>query len=60
MHSSTLYSALTDRSTAIARIEVPYAEQGTPLQVKGSIKVSASSHTLPFDDPKKKKRTAKG
>lgn len=55
-----MYSRLTDKSMAIARLEVPYAEQGTSLQVKGSLEVSAIAHTLPFDDPEKIKRTAKG
>ena len=33
---------------------------GTPLEVKGSINVKAIAHTMPFDDPDKKKRTAVG
>ena len=48
------------KSMAIARMDVPYAEQGAPLQVKGSLEVAAIAHTLPFDDPDKKKRIAKG
>ena len=55
-----MYSRLTGKSMAIARMDVPYAEQGAPLQVKGSLEVAASAHTLPFDDPDKKKRIAKG
>lgn len=55
-----MYSRLSGKSMAIARIDVPYAEQGVPLQVKGSLAVNAIAHTLPFDDPEKKKRTAKG
>jgi len=55
-----MYSRLTGKSMAIARMDVPYAEQGAPLQVKGSLEVAAIAHTLPFDDPDKKKRIAKG
>ena len=55
-----MYSRLSGKSMAIARLDVPYAEQGVPLQVKGSLAVNAIAHTLPFDDPEKKKRTAKG
>lgn len=55
-----MYSRLTERSMALARLDVPYAEHGTPLEVRGSLNAKASAHTLPFDDPEKKKRAAKG
>lgn len=55
-----MYSKLAGRSMAIARLNVPQAVHGTPLQVRGSIEVGASAHSLPFDDPEKTKRTAKG
>lgn len=55
-----MYSRLTGKSMAIARLEVPYAEQGCPLEVRGSLSVKAIAHTMPFDDPQKLKRTAKG
>lgn len=55
-----MYSRLSERSMAIARMDVPYAEHGTPLEVKGSLEAKAIAHTMPFDDPEKKKRTAKG
>ncbi|ELK3538108.1 TPA: aminomethyltransferase family protein [Pseudomonas aeruginosa] len=55
-----MYSRLTGRSMAIARMTTDCAEQGVPLQVRGSLQVNALAHTLPFDDPEKKKRTAKG
>ena len=45
---------------AIARLSVDCATPGTPLQVRGSLNASAASHALPFDDPQKTKRTAKG
>ncbi|MEH3023819.1 MAG: aminomethyltransferase family protein [Pseudomonas oryzihabitans] len=54
------YSRLTGRSMAIARLSPACAEQGVPLQVRGSLHVDAIAHSLPFDDPEKKKRTAKG
>ncbi len=51
----------TGVSMAIARMDVPYAVQGTRLEVKGkTVKGGAIAHTLPFDDPQKKKRTAVG
>lgn len=45
---------------AIARFERPYAEQGVALEVRGSLTARAIAHSMPFDDPEKKKRTAKG
>lgn len=55
-----MYSRLTGKSMAIARLDVPYAEQGCALQVQGSLDASAIAHSMPFDDPEKKKRIAKG
>jgi aminomethyltransferase len=46
---------------AIARLDPAYAVQGRKLEVRtkaGTMK--AISHTLPFDDPEKLKRIAKG
>ena len=40
--------------------DVDFAEQGKAVEVKGSLNVNAITHTLPFDDPDKKKRIAKG
>jgi aminomethyltransferase len=54
------YSRLTEKSMAIARVDVDFAEQGKPIEVKGSLSVNAITHTLPFDDPDKKKRISKG
>lgn len=55
------YSKLTNRSMAIARLDVPYARQGAPLEVRGrNVKAGAIAHTITFDDPEKKKRTAVG
>lgn len=55
-----MYSPLSGKSVAIARVDVDYAVQGKTIQVKGSLEVDAITHTLPFDDPQKLKRTAKG
>jgi aminomethyltransferase len=55
------YSKLTKKSMAIVRLEVPYAKQGTPLEVRGkNLTAKAIAHTISFDDPEKKKRTAVG
>jgi aminomethyltransferase len=55
------YSKLTKKSMAIMRVDVPYAKQGAKLEVRGrNVKASAIAHTISFDDPEKKKRTAVG
>ena len=56
-----MVSTITGKSMAIARMDVPYAVHGTKMMVEhetGSI--PAIAHSLPFDDPEKKKRTAVG
>ena len=55
-----MYSRLTQRSLAIARMDVDSAVAGTPVQVRGSIETAGTAETMPFDDPTKSKRTAKG
>ena len=56
-----MYSQLTKKSMAIARLDVSVAVHGTRLEVRGkNLKAPAIAHTLPFDDPEKKKRTAVG
>jgi aminomethyltransferase len=56
-----MYSTLTRKSMAIARMNVPVAVHGTPREVRGKrVNGPAIAHTLPFDDPEKKKRTAVG
>jgi aminomethyltransferase len=55
-----MYSRLTKRSLAIARMNKSVAVHGSPLRVKGSLEVGAIAHDMPFDDPEKKKRIAKG
>lgn len=54
-----MYSRLTKRSMAIARVAVDVAKEGTPLEVKGAnVQCAAIAHPINFDDPEKKKRTA--
>ena len=54
-----MYSRLTKRSMAIARMAVDAAKEGTKLEVKGSnVQCAATAHPINFDDPEKKKRTA--
>ena len=56
-----MYSRLTERSMAIARLDPAYAVPGIKLELRGaSLTCAATTHTLPFDDPDKTKRTAKG
>jgi aminomethyltransferase len=56
-----MVSTLTGKSMAIARMDVPYAVHGTKISVGDeSGVVAAIAHSLPFDDPEKKKRVAVG
>lgn len=56
-----MYSPLVEKSMGIARLDVDCAVKDTKLEIRnkgGAIK--ATAQPLPFDDPKKTKRTAKG
>jgi aminomethyltransferase len=54
-----MHSKLNDKTMAIARLDVPAAVHGTKLEIRGEkVKGPAIAHTLPFDDPEKKKRMA--
>jgi aminomethyltransferase len=56
-----MYSTLTRKSMALARLEPAFAVQGRRLEIRGKrLHAAATAHTLPFDDPEKKKRTASG
>ena len=55
-----MYSALSERSMALARLDVAQSDPGTQLEVGGSLVAGAVVHELPFDDPSKSKRTAIG
>jgi aminomethyltransferase len=54
-----MYSRLTKRSMAIARMAVDKAVEGSPLEVRGkSGSCEAIAHPINFDDPEKLKRKA--
>jgi aminomethyltransferase len=54
-------STLTGKSMAIARLAPDYAVPGRPVRIgRGEDAVPAASHSLPFDDPGKTKRSALG
>jgi aminomethyltransferase len=56
-----MYSPLSNRSMALARLSVAAAVHGTALQVSGAAGVTpAIAHSLPFYDPDKTRRTAVG
>lgn len=56
-----MFSKLTTKSMAIARLDPAVAVHGAKLELAGkSFSAGATAHTLPFDDPDKKKRTAVG
>ncbi|MBX3569409.1 MAG: aminomethyltransferase family protein [Rhizobiaceae bacterium] len=56
-----MYSPLAGKSMGIARLPVDKAVAGTPLEIqnRGGL-INATAQPLPFDDPKKTKRMAKG
>ena len=55
-----MYSRLSERSMAIARLDPAYAVHGQAMTLRGAaLQCAATAHTLPFDDPQKTKRTAK-
>jgi aminomethyltransferase len=54
-----MYSTLTKKSMALARLTVPAAIHGAQLEIRGKkVRGKATAHTLPFDDPLKTKRMA--
>lgn len=56
-----MYSRLTKRSLALARLDPAYAVAGRSLSLRSQqFQCAATTHTLPFDDPEKSKRLAKG
>lgn len=56
-----MVSKLTGKSMALARMDVPYATPGKRIVVRSEdTELPGVTHTLPFDDPEKKKRTIKG
>ncbi len=56
-----MYSSLNKHNVGIARMPVDCAVEGTPLTVRNSeAEIPCIAHPLPFYDPDKKRRTAKG
>ena len=56
-----MFSTLTKKSMALARLDLPVAVHGTKLEIRGrNVRAAGVAHALPFYDPDKKKRTAKG
>ena len=56
-----MYSTLTKKSMALARLTADAAVHSKRLEIRGkNLKGPAMAHTLPFDDPQKKKRMAVG
>jgi aminomethyltransferase len=60
--TQAMHSALNGHTVAIARLPVDCADTGTPLTIDCAThgKLSATTHPLPFYDPDKSRRTAKG
>ncbi len=55
------YSTVMKQSMALARLAVDFAVAGRAVEVRGpNGAAGAVTHSLPFDDPDKKKRTAVG
>lgn len=56
-----MYSPLNEHNVGIARMPVDCATDGTRMSVKNAAgEISCVAHSLPFYDPEKKRRTAKG
>jgi aminomethyltransferase len=56
--TAPMYSTVLKQSLAMVQIEPSYAEPGIKVEIKGEkLSCTATTHTLPFYDPDKKKRT---
>ena len=60
--TQAMYSPLNKHNIAIARIPVECANEGTKLTVNCAThgEIAATTHSMPFYDVEKKRRTAKG
>ena len=60
--TQAMYSPLHDHNIAIARIPVDCANTGTKLEVRCGTHgpMAAATHSMPFYDPEKKRRTVQG
>jgi aminomethyltransferase len=56
--TAPMYSTVLNQSLAMVQIEPRYAKPGVKVQIKGKeLSCAGTTHTLPFYDPEKKKRT---
>jgi len=56
-----MYSPLNKHNVGIARMPVDCAVDGTKMSVANSDgEIACTAHSMPFYDPDKKRRTAKG
>ncbi|NVN09682.1 aminomethyltransferase family protein [Nguyenibacter vanlangensis] len=56
-----MYSSLAGRTMAIARVSPEFAIDGHAVAVQSrAVEIGGVTHSLPFDDPQKYKRTVKG
>jgi aminomethyltransferase len=60
--TQAMYSSLNKHNIAIARLPVDCANNGTKLTVRCGThgEIAATTHSMPFYDVEKKRRTAKG
>ncbi|EYD75084.1 aminomethyltransferase [Rubellimicrobium mesophilum DSM 19309] len=60
--TQAMHSPLNDWTVAIARLPVDCANDGTKLTVQSEAagEIAATTHSMPFHDPEKKRRTAQG
>ncbi len=60
--TQAMHSPLNNWTVAIARLPVDCANEGTKLTVNCAThgEIAATTHSMPFHDPEKKRRTAKG
>jgi aminomethyltransferase len=57
--TAPMYSTVLNQSLAMVQIKPEYAKAGVDVEIKGDqLSCSGTTHTLPFYDPDKKKRTA--
>ena len=56
--TAPMYSTVLKQSLAMVQINPPYAKPGVKVEIKGeTLSCTATTHSLPFYDPEKKKRS---
>ena len=56
--TAPMYSTVLNQSLAMVQITPPYAKPGVKVEIKGkTLSCTATTHSLPFYDPEKKKRS---